>query len=553
MAIGMEDTILTKEIIDKYVSEGSWTGETLVDYLDRAVKLNPDKIAVVDKKERVTYGQLDLITTRIACGFLEFGIKKGDVVAVQLPNWIEFVYTHLALNKIGAITSPVIPYYRQNELIYELGLTDAIALVIPSEFRGFDYTSMIPDLREAVSSLKHCFVVGDRVPEGATPFNELREKRWEDSYSEEDIKRFRPKGTDVDVLLFSSGTTAEPKGILHTHDDMICVNRTLNRVLGLSSVDVVLVPSPVSHGTGLQWGVRQSIMLGAKMVLQEIWTAEEGCRLIEEEGCTYIFAATPFIRDLVEFEDRSKYDIRSLRIFASAGAPIPRELGIQAEKVGFKLVSSYGASEHFVSISCYPSDPPEKIYETDGIAIPGVEAGIFDESRKQLPPGETGELAVRGPIIACGYYKRPEWSEATFTKEGWQFTGDLAVKRSDGYIRIVGRKKDIIIRGGFNISPREIENILLAHPKIQDVSIVGMPDKRLGERSCAYVIPKQGVPTITLEEVVSFLKDKKLAMQKLPERLEIVSEFPMTAAGKVQKYLLREAIANKLKKEKTSN
>jgi non-ribosomal peptide synthetase component E (peptide arylation enzyme) len=201
-----------------------------------------------------------------------------------------------------------------------------------------------------------------------------------------------------------------------------------------------------------------------------------------------------------------------------------------------------------VSTACYPSDPLEKITGSDGCALPGEEVSIFDDNRKELPIGKEGELAVRGPGVAAGYYKKPEQTKYTFTESGWQFSEDLAVKDKDGYIRIVGRKKDIIIRGGFNISPSEIEDLLFTHPKIQNVSIVGMPDERLGERNCAYVIPRAG-ETVTLEEIVSFLREKKLAMQKLPERVEIVEEFPMTLSGKVQKYLLREDIAKKLKKE----
>ncbi|MBW1931099.1 MAG: AMP-binding protein [Deltaproteobacteria bacterium] len=550
MAITIGDTNITQEIIDKYTSQGYWTGETLADYLDRAVKYYPDKTAVVDKKERVTYRELDVIATRVALGFLEYGIKKGDVVSVQLPNWNEFVYTHLALSKIGAVTNPIIPYYRQKELRYILGLAESVALVIPSEFRRFDYTSMIPDISPEVPSLKHVFVVGDSVPQGAISFKELTEKRWEEKYTDDYIKKLRPEGTDVDLILFSSGTEAEPKGVLHTHNSQIYVNKTVTRILGLSSVDVVLVPSPVSHGTGLQWGVRQAIMLGAKFVLQETWNAKEACRLIEEEKCSYVFAATPFVDDLIKFEEVSEYDLGSLRIFACAGAPIPRELGRQAEtKLGCKLVPSYGATEHFVSTCCYPSDPPEKIYGSDGCAIPGVEVAIFDDNGRQLPVGETGELAVRGPSVAGGYYKRPELTKKTFTEEGWQFTGDLAVMDEDGYIRIVGRKKDVIIRGGFNISPTEIEDLLYTHPKIRSVAIVGMPDDRLGERSCAYIIPEDG-ETVTLEEVVSFLREKKIATQKLPERVEIVKELPMTASGKVQKYILRKDIARKVREEK---
>ncbi|MFH1479688.1 MAG: AMP-binding protein, partial [Pseudomonadota bacterium] len=274
------------------------------------------------------------------------------------------------------------------------------------------------------------------------------------------------------------------------------------------------------------------------------------CRLIEREGCTYTLAATPFAVDLVKLKDVSKYDLRTFRIFGCGGAPIPSELAKEMEeKIGCKLIPIYGETEHFISTAVWASDPFEKIVGSDGCPWPGQEVEIFDDNRKMLPVGETGEIAIKGPGVASGYYKKPEHTRETFTESGWQFSGDLAVKDKDGYIRIVGRKKDIIIRGGFNISPSEVEDLLFTHPKIRNVSIVGMPDERLGERNCVYVIPKEG-ETVTLEDIVTFLREKKLAAQKLPERVEIVKEFPMTLSGKVQKYLLREDIAKKLDAEK---
>jgi len=550
MGITLKDTIYTQEDIDRYYAEGYWTGETMIDILDKHVKNYPDKIALVDKKERVTFKELDAITTRIAIGFLELGIQKGDVISIQLPNWNEFVYAHLAADKIAAVTNPIIPYYRQKELIYELSLTDSVALIIPSFFRKFDYTSMIPDILPQTPGLKNIFVVGEPVPEGMLSFQEFMEKPWEEKYPEDYIKQFRPKGTDVFLMLFSSGTTAEPKGIIHINDNVMYDLKMITRHLGLSSVDVVFVPSPIAHGTGFQWGFRQALFLGAKCVLMETWDPEGACKLIEEEDCSYIFAATPFAVDLVKLKNLPKYNLKTFRLFACAGAPIPSELAKQMEaKMGCKLLPCYGESEHFASTACFACDPFEKIVGSDGYPIPGQELEIFDDNRNILPVGEIGEIAVRGPGVSGGYYKRPKETRETFTESGWQFSGDLAVKDKDGYIRIVGRKKDIIIRGGFNISPSEVEDLLFTHPKIQNVTIVGMPDERLGERGCAYVIPKEG-ETVTLEEIAAFLKEKKLAIQKLPERLEIVKEFPMTLSGKVQKYLLREEIAKKLEEEK---
>jgi len=540
------ETSLTQERIHYYTSKGYWTGVNLNQFVDRSIARSPDKTAIVDSKTRITYGELGRLRDRIALGFLELGIKRGDVVTVQLPNWAEFVLIHLALERIGAITNPVLPNYRHKEMRYILGKAESVAAVIPYKFRNFDHTEMIKELRPELTDLKHVFVVGDTAPAGTQAFQQFTETPWEDKVSPSVLREFQPDGNEVTLLLFTSGTEADPKGAMHTHNTLMYGTLALAKELGMTSDDVVFEPSPIVHATGIEWGVRQALTQGSKLVLQDIWDPEEALRLVGAEACTYTIGATPFAHQMVTSPKLPKYDLRTFRYFLSGGAPIPRALvGEVKAKMGCQLLSVYGMTEHFISTACRPEDPQEKISSTDGRPMPGVEIRIYDDNRRELPIGQEGELACRGPNVFVGYFKDPERTKATFNKEGFQFSGDTCVMDTDGFIRVVGRKKDIIIRGGMNISPAEVENLLYTHPKIQDIAIVAMPDERMGEKACAYVVPKPG-ETLSFDEMVAFLKEKKLATYKLPERLEVVQELPMTASGKVQKYLLRDDIARKL-------
>jgi cyclohexanecarboxylate-CoA ligase/acyl-CoA synthetase len=353
------------------------------------------------------------------------------------------------------------------------------------------------------------------------------------------------QGDDVSSLIFTSGTESKPKGVMHSHNTMMYGTLFMAKMQGLTDQDVIWAPSPLGHGTGFLWGLRQALTLGAKLVMQDIWDAEEALRLIEEERCTFTLTATPFATMLVDTPSVGKRDSSSLRVFASAGAPIPRQLGLDAqEKLGTLLIGMWGMSECFVGSASAPGDTEDKLWGTDGKAVPGGELAIFDETRtRMLPPGEHGELATRGPHVALGYFKDPERTRETFSPDGWLFSNDLATIDADGYIRIVGRKKDIINRGGLKISAREMEELLLQHPGVKAAAIVGVPDARLGEKSCVFVIPREeNAPTMA--ELLAFLEERGVAKYKLPEFMVSVKGFPMTPSGKIQKFVLRDGIAN---------
>jgi cyclohexanecarboxylate-CoA ligase len=325
---------------------------------------------------------------------------------------------------------------------------------------------------------------------------------------------------------------------MHTSNTMLSGVPFFCRRLGLGADDVVLMASPLAHQTGFIYGMVVAISLGAKCVLQDIWDAATAARLIQDEAVTYTMASTPFLADLTEEAARGRWDLHSLRVFLSAGAPIPRAL-VQAarERLGANILSGWGMTENGLVTSTLPEDPEEKGFYTDGRAFESMELRVVDQRKRVVPADAIGHLEVRGAGNFVGYLKRPEYY--TVDAEGWFDTGDLARMDADGYIRITGRAKDIIIRGGENIPVVEIENLLFGHPAVREVASVGMPDPRLGERACAFVTLREG-QSLTFAEMVTFLEQQNVAKQYFPERLDVLPAMPRTASGKIQKFRLRE-------------
>jgi acyl-CoA synthetase (AMP-forming)/AMP-acid ligase II len=350
----------------------------------------------------------------------------------------------------------------------------------------------------------------------------------------------------VSEVVFTSGTTGEPKGVMHTSNTVLSICYPLIDRLGFSADDVALMSSTFGHQTGFLYGYCLTLLLGSTGVWLDVWNAEEAARLVEAERVTYTMGATPFLQDFTYAPAVERRDLASLRLFISAGASIPRKLVQDARaRLRCAISAGWGMSENGL-VSCNGlGDPEEKVFGTDGVPLPGKELRVVDEAGVIVPAGIEGDLLVRGHSQFVGYWKRPEFTREAHTRDGWFKTGDRAMLDADGYVAITGRSKDLIIRGGENISVAEVENLLFAHPKVQSVAVVAMPDRRLVERACAYVIPRGG-DTPTLGELAGWLEERGLAKHKLPERLEIVAELPMTPSGKVQKYRLREDVARKL-------
>ena len=537
------DFVVPRERMEDAGSKAFWPNRLLTDYLDAIVARQPDKTAIVavdsasGETVTKTFAELERASTRVALGLLSAGIKRGDVVSFQLPNRWEASALYIACSRIGAVFNPLLPVYRSRELGFMLSLAESKVAVIPETYRDFDYAGMYARLRNELPALEHVFVLG-----GASPGSfesQLLDRPWErDPDASRLLDAARPDPNDVTQLMYTSGTTGQPKGVLHTHNTLFGMLEEYIKTLRLASDEVIMQAAPITHQAGLLHGVLMSTMLGATMVLQDKWDVEVGIRLIEKYGATHFQAPTPFLADLTDSPLIGKHDISSLRRFVTAGAPIPRALVERAvERLKADIISAWGMTEFGTATCTRPEDPPEKIFGTDGRPMRGIEMRVVDEDGQPLPAGVDGTLEARGMSKFVGYFKRPDLN--LFGADGWFDTGDVARMDEDGYVRITGRTKDLIIRGGQNIPIVEVEEQLYRHPAVREVAIVGMPDARLGERACAFVALKPGFH-LGFDEMVAYLQEKGTARVYLPERLELMEELPRTPTGKVQKFRLRE-------------
>lgn len=524
-------------------SRGLWRDETILNYFAAAVARRPDHMAVIDFKsttglrEALTYRELERRVQAIASAFLQRGIGPGDVISVQLPNWWEFTAIHLAAMTVGAITNPLMPIFRARELGYMLELAESKILIAPREFRNFQYPSMVAELRQRLPALQYAFFVGG---EGEDSFSRLLES--DGLVSDKSVAL---KADDVCQILFTSGTTGEPKGVMHTSNTLWGDVRPRIERLGLNEADVFFMPSPLAHQTGFLVGILMPIYVQGTSVLQDVWNGERALQIMSAERTTFTMAATPFLLDLTNAVEKTQSELPSFRIFVAGGAPIPPALVKRASAaLGASIVSIWGMTECGAATATDVDDPVERASETDGKPNPGAEIRVVDSSGRVLGPKNEGRLQVRSSGNFVGYLKRPHLNSTD--RDGWLDTGDLATINEGGYVRITGRTKDVIIRGGENVPVVEIEGLLFEHPSVAECAIVPYPDERLGERGCAYVVLRQGMQ-FTLKEMTNYLLARQCTKNYLPERLEIVSEMPRTPSGKIQKFVLREWAATTAK------
>jgi acyl-CoA synthetase (AMP-forming)/AMP-acid ligase II len=507
----------------QYVDQGWWDGSTLAARVHQHALDQPEAIAVVDETTdaRVTYNQLWTDACRVAAFLGEHTVWPGDVVSVQLPNWYETVAVDLGILVRGAVLNPLLPNYRGRELHHILRTARTKLLFTPDEFRGFDHAALGRDLRESIDTLDDHVVV-----RGAGDF-------WQNVLGR--APAHREPSTDPAALsevIFTSGTEATPKGVLHTEHTTNCNVRSAYAVNELTDHDVVWAPSPIGHSTGLNFGMRLALYFGMKLVLQDRWDADRAVELIERERCSYTLAATTFLTDLVAAAERSHRDVSSLTRFGCGGAPVPPEIVRAGADAGINVLRIYGLTEALVVSWNRADSPLDKRMQTDGLALPEVELEIWD-----------GEVMVRGPNVCVGLFDDPERERSIFTEDGWLHTGDAGVLDDERYLSIVGRKKEIIIRGGLNIAPREIEDLLCEMPEVRAAAVIGLPDDRLGEITCACVVVDDGAEREPdLDRVVDFLRARDLATYKLPQVLRVVPELPTTPSGKIRKNELRELI-----------
>jgi cyclohexanecarboxylate-CoA ligase len=538
---------------DRSRRAGHWRDVLIDSHVAAAARESPDAVAVIDGAARITYRDVASLVQAVAASLAGLGVSRGEAVSWQLPNWHEALILHHAILRLGAVSNPIIPIYRQREVGYILRQARSRVVVVPEAFRGFSYPAMLAELRPGLPDLRHVVVARPAVRRAPPPGESSAAARGTGALSFADLLRGDPGAVpavtrDADdpmLLMFTSGTTADPKGVVHTHNTLDYECRSIIEVYGLRADDVVFMPSPVTHITGLLYGLQLPAMLGTRVVLQDVWDPTGALRLIEAERCSFTVAATPFLHGLVHHPELASFDVSSMRVFACGGADVPPALIRQAgERLGATATRVYGSTEFPTLSTSPPGAPEDKRAGTDGRAIGAAEYRVVGDSGADLPAGQAGELLVRGPELFPGYLAATD-NEGAFTAGGWFCTGDLAVADADGYVSIQGRKKDIILRGGENISATEVENLLFEHPAVREVAIVAMPDPVLTERACAFIVPEPGARP-TLADLAEYLTAKQLARQKLPERVEIVAELPKTQSGKVQKFRLRELIRDKL-------
>ena len=533
-------TTLTPEQVQRYTASGAWPNRLLTDFLDDAVAATPDKTAVIDSRGSMTFRELSAQAAHCAQGLLALGLRAHDVIALQLPNWKEFLILHLAATRIGVVSSLMTPGSRDRELAHMLRLSDARLLVIPGEFRGYDYRAMAARLRSEVPELQHVMVVGKT---SAGP-----EIAWDAFMSASHAQHFPsdaqlPNANDVTEIVFTSGATGEPKGVMHTSNTIVAPQLALAASLQLTRDDVIHIASTIAHQTGFLNGVRLPIQLGSTVVLQDVWNPEQMVEWIAKHRITVSSGSATFLLDLLRAKNLAQCDLSSFRIFRCGGGPIPRALLREAREklphVGIHC--GWGQTENAVVTLTRIGAPDEKLLNTDGCAQPGMEVRVVDDKQQRLPPGKEGRLQCRGPFMFVGYVKQEAMTRENFEDE-WFETGDLATLDAEGYVRITGRLKDIIIRGGENIPVKYVEDILYEDPRVQDAAIVAMPDPRLGERACAFVICRDG-KTLDMKGMQAFLAERGVAKVYWPERLELVNQLPRTANGKIRKADLRAQLA----------
>lgn len=525
-----------------YRQQGLWGEASLADYWQQTARAMPDKIAVVDNHgASYTYSALDHAASCLANWMLAKGIESGDRIAFQLPGWCEFTVIYLACLKIGAVSVPLLPSWREAELVWVLNKCQAKMFFAPTLFKQTRPVDLILPLQNQLPQLQQIVGVDKLAP--ATSSLSLSQIIADNTSLTTAITTH---GDELAAVLFTSGTEGLPKGVMLTHNNILASERAYCARLNLTWQDVFMMPAPLGHATGFLHGVTAPFLIGARSVLLDIFTPDACLALLEQQRCTCMLGATPFVYDLLNVLEKQPADLSALRFFLCGGTTIPKKVARECQQRGIKLLSVYGSTESSPHAVVNLDDPLSRFMHTDGYAAAGVEIKVVDDARKTLPPGCEGEEASRGPNVFMGYFDEPELTARALDEEGWYYSGDLCRMDEAGYIKITGRKKDIIVRGGENISSREVEDILLQHPKIHDACVVAMSDERLGERSCAYVVLKAPHHSLSLEEVVAFFSRKRVAKYKYPEHIVVIEKLPRTTSGKIQKFLLRKDIMRRL-------
>ena len=537
------------EFAKRYREKGYWRDKSLAEEFAEVFRQYGDCIAFLDRGKTYTYADVDRASERLALNLLDFGLQPLDRVVVQMPNVIEFVFLYFALQKIGCIPIAALVTHRFLETSQFVRLSGASTCVVPERAGDFDFQDMVERVRAECSSVKHGIVYGHARP-GFASLSELIERA--PRRSSDDLRRITIDPCDPAVFQLSGGTTGIPKLIPRTHNDYAYNSKAAVAVCGVDASSVLLLALPIAHNLPLACpGIQGFMFKGARVVLSATTRPEELFRLIQEHRVTHLKVVPALLVGLINDPAIGKYDLSSLRVVQSGGQRMQPEVRIRTKQLipSVTVQENFGMGEGMLFFVRF-DDPEDVRLETCGRPVcPDDEVRLIDDDGREVPDGEVGELTCRGPYTLHGYFGVPEYNARQFTADGFYRSGDLMRKHPSGNYIVEGRKKDLINRGGEKISAEEVENLILQHPAVKNIACVPMPDARLGEKMCAFVILHTG-RALSLDQLVQFLVAKDMAKFKLPERLEIVSEFPVSTFGKVSKKVLAETVAKKLEAER---
>lgn len=547
------ESLFSSKKVEKYKALGGPIIEkVLYDYVKENAVKSPHQEAIMDTWDdparRVTYGELIQLVDACCLSFLELGIKKEDVVTIQLPNCLEQCYTRIALSKIGAISFPFSETLNEYDVTYLLAETQPKLAIIPGEFGKINYPEIYREIKKKNLSLQEIFVVGKNCPPDFKPFTELINLEKLSKYPPDYLDQFQPKITDIWEMIATSGTTGRPKISLQTPIQfLIAIGDCIIKRTKFTHEDIIVSVTSMASGlSGVMWGFEMAMLSGAKVCLLPHFSPESVLKIIEQEKATAIGGVPAVMPRIFNHPDYEKYDTKKLRLVSTAGGPFAIELAKKLINSNIMITNMYGASESSAPVTTSIEDIEATLNGKSGKLVPGFELKIVDSDHKEVPQGQEGEIIWWSP--AAGWFTPKEANKDNFDAEGYYYSGDIGFLDKKGFLKVSGRKKDMILRGAQNIDPKEIEDLLYQHAKILDVAVVKMPDKVLNEKACACVVPREG-QTITFEEMVKFLEEKKLTKYKFPERLEIIDKLPLSAGGKVSKKNLEEYVTAKLTAE----
>jgi acyl-CoA synthetase (AMP-forming)/AMP-acid ligase II len=518
----------------RYLRERYWRPTTLVDVARQATKEDPRRVLLTEGDLRLSRVDAWVAASRVAAFFRSRGLKPGDVISFQLPNWIESAIIALAARMAGLVINPIPPIYREAELGFMLKDCGAKLIFLPHVFRKHDYRGMIQKIRSQLPALRDVVIVRG---------GETGDLRWGDVLAESPPEEVGPvEASSVMMVMYTSGTTGRAKGVLHTHYGFDYRVRAMGEAWGIGPDDIVFMPSPVSHITGAYWAFDMPWVRGSTSVLLDAWTGDKGLECIEGNRCTVTGGATPFLQQMLEAVQSRPGMLDSLRLFFCGGTTVSPDLIRKATAAipNCLFFRVYGSTEMpTTTVGIRTRAQAAMGAETDGEVIPPTEFQVVEAAGDSPVEGDReGEIIARGPEQFVGYL-HPEDNEDAFTADGFFKMGDLGRRVYGNYLVITGRKKDIVIRAGENLSPKEVEDVLFNHPAILEVAIVAMPSAATGEKSCAFIISREG-SSIDLPEIRRFLEATGLARQKFPEHLVLVDDLPRVPSGKVRKDVLRQ-------------